>query len=173
MISLKTLIIPSYSTKKYSYSNCNNPTTSPRFPNAFLFAYFIAFSVLIEKLLRTCDVETIYILMRGKKNDDIDTRVEKIFDDPVSLQASFIFKKNHKVTYNLFMQLFERVRKDNPKFRHKIVAISGDCMLPGLGINPDERALLIKHVNIVFHVAATVRFVFIKNLIEFDIIKWN
>ena len=38
----------------------------------------------MEKLLRTCDVENIYILMRSKKNDDVHTRVEKIFDDPVS-----------------------------------------------------------------------------------------
>lgn len=40
-------------------------------------------SVLIEKLLRTCDVESIYILIRSKKNDDIHTRIGKIFDDPV------------------------------------------------------------------------------------------
>lgn len=92
--------------------------------------------VLMEKMLRTCDVENIYILMRGKKNDDIHTRVEKIFEDP----------------------LFDKVKKINPKFRHKIIAIGGDCCLPGLGIDPNERALLIKHVNIVFHVAATVRF---------------
>jgi hypothetical protein len=38
----------------------------------------------MEKLLRTCDVESIYILIRSKKNEDIHTRVGKIFDDPVS-----------------------------------------------------------------------------------------
>lgn len=32
-------------------------------------------------------------------------------------------------------------------------------MLPGLGIDAHDRALLVKHVNIVFHVAATVRYV--------------
>lgn len=31
-------------------------------------------------------------------------------------------------------------------------------MLPGLGIDAHDRALLVKHVNIVFHVAATVRY---------------
>lgn len=41
-------------------------------------------TVLMEKLLRTCDVESIYILIRNKKNDDIHTRIGKIFDDPVS-----------------------------------------------------------------------------------------
>ena len=54
-------------------------------------------------------------------------------------------------------QIFEKIRKENPKFRHKIVPIGGDCMLPGLGIDPNERALLVKHVDIVYHVAATVR----------------
>lgn len=38
----------------------------------------------MEKLLRACDVESIYILIRNKKNDDIHTRIGKIFDDPVS-----------------------------------------------------------------------------------------
>lgn len=38
--------------------------------------------------MRTCDVENIYILMRSKKNDDVHTRVEKIFDDPVSFVLS-------------------------------------------------------------------------------------
>lgn len=62
------------------------------------------------------------------------------------------------MTWILFLpQLFEQVKRDHPKFRHKIIAISGDCMLPGLGIEANERALLIKQVNIVFHVAATVR----------------
>jgi hypothetical protein len=46
--------------------------------------FFLVSLVLIEKLLRTCDVESIYILIRSKKNEDIHTRVGKIFDDPVS-----------------------------------------------------------------------------------------
>lgn len=46
--------------------------------------FLFALAVLIEKLLRTCDVESIYILIRNKKDDDIHTRVGKIFDDPVN-----------------------------------------------------------------------------------------
>lgn len=46
--------------------------------------FFFFFAVLIEKLLRSCDVENIYILIRSKKDDDIHTRLGKIFDDPVS-----------------------------------------------------------------------------------------
>lgn len=44
------------------------------------------------------------------------------------------------------------------KFKHRLVAIAGDCSLPGLGLNEDEKQLLISQVHIVFHCAATVRF---------------
>lgn len=111
----------------------------------------------MEKLLRTCDVESIYILIRNKKEDDIHTRVGKIFDDPVS---DWEWLDDVNIPFKLCLlslQLFDSMKRDNPKFRHKIIAIAGDCMLPGLGIDPNERNLLIKHVNIVFHVAATVR----------------
>lgn len=41
--------------------------------------------ILIEKLLRSCpDIENIYILCRPKKGKDVHTRVEEIYDDPVS-----------------------------------------------------------------------------------------
>ena len=39
-----------------------------------------------------------------------------------------------------------------------MVAIEGDLVEPDLGISSENRDLLIKNVNIVFHVAATVRF---------------
>lgn len=42
--------------------------------------------VLIDKLLRTCPgIENIYLLIRKKKGKDIHTRIEELFDDPVSL----------------------------------------------------------------------------------------
>lgn len=41
--------------------------------------------VLIDKLLRTCpNIENIYLLIRKKKGKDIHTRIEELFDDPVS-----------------------------------------------------------------------------------------
>lgn len=41
--------------------------------------------ILIEKLLRSCpDIENIYILCRSKKGKDVHTRIEEMFDDPVS-----------------------------------------------------------------------------------------
>lgn len=90
----------------------------------------------MEKLLRCCDVRTIYILVRSKKGKSMETRCEDIFDDTV----------------------FDRVKQCAPKFRHKIVPVCGDCVLPGLGIDPAQRRTLQQEVQIVFHVAATVRF---------------
>uniref|UniRef100_A0A336M4R9 Fatty acyl-CoA reductase n=1 Tax=Culicoides sonorensis TaxID=179676 RepID=A0A336M4R9_CULSO len=92
--------------------------------------------ILMDKLLRTCDIESFYILIRNKKGKGMHSRIEEIFDDP----------------------LFDRLKREKPKFRSKIVGISGDCVLPGLGINAQDRDLLRREVNIVFHVAATVRF---------------
>lgn len=49
-----------------------------------IFAGFMG-KILIDKLLRSCtDIENIYILVRPKKGKDIHTRIEEIFDDPVS-----------------------------------------------------------------------------------------
>lgn len=56
------------------------------------------------------------------------------------------------------MQVFAKLRDEQPKFRHQIVAIAGDCSQPNLGISSQDRATLIREVSIVFHVAATVRF---------------
>lgn len=63
----------------------NDYRTSPDTMKHFVNCLFTLI-VLMEKLLRTCDVESIYILIRNKKEDDIHTRVGKIFDDPVSKQ---------------------------------------------------------------------------------------
>nr|CAH7761030.1 unnamed protein product [Callosobruchus chinensis] len=93
--------------------------------------------ILVEKLLRSCkDVSTLYLLVRNKKGKNIHTRIEEILDDTI----------------------FDTLRKECPKFRHKVVGISGDCNLPDLGLSIEDRKLLIDKVNVVFHVAATVRF---------------
>ncbi|KAJ8688431.1 hypothetical protein QAD02_024226 [Eretmocerus hayati] len=93
--------------------------------------------LLIEKLLRSCpDISSIYVLIRAKKGQDAHHRLDLMLDDMV----------------------FDLVKKAEPKFRHKVIAISGDCSLPGLGISDEDRNRIQQHVNIVFNVAATVRF---------------
>lgn len=50
------------------------------------------------------------------------------------------------------------MKKEVPKYRHKITAIPGDCSLPGLGLSPADKELIMREISIVFNVAATVRF---------------
>lgn len=45
-----------------------------------------------------------------------------------------------------------------PSYRDKIKAINGDCGTTGLGMTSKDILTLADEVNIVFHVAATVRF---------------
>lgn len=40
--------------------------------------------ITMEKLLRTCQIDTIYVLIRSKKGKDIATRIEDIINDVVS-----------------------------------------------------------------------------------------
>ncbi|CAG9576938.1 unnamed protein product [Danaus chrysippus] len=93
--------------------------------------------ILVEKLLRSCSgVENLYLLVRQKRGKDIYTRIEEIFDDPV----------------------FDRLKEEVPKFRHKIVVIPADCEAAGLGLTISDRQTLIEKVNVIFHSAATVKF---------------
>lgn len=94
--------------------------------------------VLVEKLLRSCnDVSKIYILIRPKKDQNLEIR----FDN---------FK-------NLI--IFDKVKKSNPNVLEKLIPIESDLMIsPYAGIS-DENILILKdNVNFVFHCAASVKF---------------
>ncbi|KAF7990401.1 hypothetical protein HCN44_000206 [Aphidius gifuensis] len=91
---------------------------------------------LVEKLLRSCDVSKIYLLIRSKKGIDINDRLDNLFNNP----------------------LFESVKKNSPEFRNKIVPVAGDVGETDLGLSHEDRELLIQEVSTVFHSAATVRF---------------
>ncbi|XP_075158476.1 putative fatty acyl-CoA reductase CG5065 [Haematobia irritans] len=91
---------------------------------------------LIDKLLRSCNVRKIYLLIRPKKGVSIPDRLEKI----------------KKAT------LFRRLHAEKPnEFTNKVVPISGDVSLPMIGISMDDIKQL-ENVSVVFHGAATVRF---------------
>ncbi|CAH1642238.1 unnamed protein product [Spodoptera littoralis] len=93
--------------------------------------------VLLEKLLYSCpDLDRIYILLRNKKGVKSEDRLAQIFAAP----------------------LFERLRKERPGFESKVFVVAGDVMELGLGISEEDRALIVNRVNIVYHVAASVRF---------------
>ncbi|XP_067640608.1 fatty acyl-CoA reductase 1 [Eurosta solidaginis] len=90
---------------------------------------------LIEKLLRSCDVAKIFVLLRTKKNISIEHRLEKM--------------KRAKI--------FKVLRASKPHMLDRLVPIPGDAALPNLGIS-SEHIILMQNVSIVFHCAATVRF---------------
>lgn len=93
--------------------------------------------VLLEKLLRSCPrLTTIYILIRSKKGQSVEQRHRELMDNPV----------------------FERIRWEFPSSLNKVIPIKGDVTQPDLGLSPEDKAMLIQRVTVVFHSAATVRF---------------
>lgn len=93
--------------------------------------------VLIEKLLRSCDgVRKIYILLRSKRGLASKRRFEEFLKNPI----------------------FERIREKNSEILNKLVCISGDMNEPNIGLDEEALKLIKEEIDIVFHVAATVRF---------------
>lgn len=92
--------------------------------------------VLVEKLLRSCpDVNHIYILLRSKNGLTPKQRLEQQF-----------------VNCKVFAQLSPSL------ITEKIRPLDGQLNDPNLGICEESQKLLIDEVNVVFHVAASVRF---------------
>ncbi|XP_044737819.1 putative fatty acyl-CoA reductase CG8306 [Chrysoperla carnea] len=93
---------------------------------------------LVNKLLMSCpDVKTIYLLLRPKKNKDIQDRLKDIaknaiFETLLYTESEDIFKK--------------------------LYAVAGDVGEENLGLSQEDRNLLINNVNVVFHSAATLDF---------------
>ncbi|KAF5284641.1 hypothetical protein FQR65_LT13472 [Abscondita terminalis] len=91
--------------------------------------------LLLEKLLRACrDIDTIYVIIRTKKNENVNERLKKMFEGC----------------------LFDKVRnRDGLK---KIVTLNGDLTRENLGLSRDDLETLVEEVTCVFHMAATTRF---------------
>lgn len=89
---------------------------------------------IVEKLLNSCHVKRIYILLREKKGNTVKDRIKTYKDDQI-----FKFRTR-------------------PEALNVLHPISGDITVQGLGIRNDEREKLINEVNIVIHSAATVKF---------------
>lgn len=82
--------------------------------------------VLLEKLLRSCPtLDTIYVLVRQKKGQNAESRMDQVFEEP----------------------LYNRLAQEQPKFRHKVQIIDGDCALPGLGLSLEDRQKLTEKVS--------------------------
>lgn len=106
--------------------------------------------MLINKLLTSCStIDTIYLLVRNKKGKEVHSRVEDIFDDPVSILALNLDGTHYNTFQNIFyfVQIFDIMKRKVPKYRRKVQGIAGDCMLPGLGITSADKAILVKNVR--------------------------
>ncbi|PZC70617.1 hypothetical protein B5X24_HaOG215448 [Helicoverpa armigera] len=94
--------------------------------------------VLIEKLLYSCtELDRIYLLLRNKKGVKSEDRLAELYAAPC----------------------FQRLKAERPGvFESKVFVVSGNVMEAGLGLSQEDRALLVNRVNVIFHVAASVRF---------------
>ncbi|XP_041971171.1 putative fatty acyl-CoA reductase CG5065 [Aricia agestis] len=106
--------------------------------------------VLVEKLLRSCpDISRIYLLMRPKKGQNIEQRLDDFIN----------------------CRIFDKLQVNSPKCFKKLHLIAGDVLKEDLGISIEDWDLLQKEVNIVFHCAACVRFdMFIKDAVDLNMV---
>ncbi|XP_063923664.1 fatty acyl-CoA reductase 1-like [Zophobas morio] len=92
--------------------------------------------LLIEKLLRCCDVKKIYLLVRAKKGKMPQERLSDIFSN----------------------MLFDLLKSQQPTSVKKCEIIPGDITQEGLGISLEDRQKLQEEVEFIFHSAASTRF---------------
>lgn len=91
---------------------------------------------MLEKMLRVLyTVDTVYVLMRSKGNFSSQQRLEQLL-------------QNRAFTFHFLPQSQLR----------KVVAVDGDITKPRLGLSDQDAKLLNDRVNIVFHIAASVKF---------------
>ncbi|XP_052749061.1 putative fatty acyl-CoA reductase CG5065 [Galleria mellonella] len=104
--------------------------------------------VLVEKLLRSCpEIKKIYLLMRPKRGQNTKERLETFINCVV----------------------FSHIKDDYPKRLDKLQVIPGDILAEGLGISIEDRDLLQRECQILFHCAACVRFdMFIRDAINLN-----
>ena len=56
------------------------------------------------------------------------------------------------------MQLFDKLKEQQPNFEEKIIAVPSDMMEPRLGLSEEDTKIIHENITAVFHVAATIKF---------------
>ncbi|XP_030032209.2 fatty acyl-CoA reductase wat [Manduca sexta] len=92
--------------------------------------------LLIEKLIRSCNVKKIYVIIRSKKGMSIEERLAALLKDSV----------------------FDTLREMNQEFGNKITPIEGDVAELQLGLSVQSWVTIAEEVDVIFHMAATTRF---------------
>jgi fatty acyl-CoA reductase len=117
--------------------------------------------LILEKLLRTCAVQKVYILVRPKHDKTLQQRFHSIFDSAVS---NLELIKNHldqDFSTNPplhFFKCFDLLRSSEPDFGKRVSLLSGDCSQRFLGLSEEARRLIKEEVTCIIHAAANVRF---------------
>ncbi|XP_065214317.1 fatty acyl-CoA reductase wat-like isoform X2 [Planococcus citri] len=88
--------------------------------------------VMISKLILTCDVSCIYLLVRKKSSKSSAERMRELFENPI----------------------FIHMKSKLPDCMNRIKFVEGDCSLENLGLSAKDEETLCKSVNFVFHCAA-------------------
>ncbi|XP_063545398.1 putative fatty acyl-CoA reductase CG5065 [Cydia strobilella] len=91
---------------------------------------------LIEKLFRSCDIKSVYLLLREKKGQTSQERIAKIFQDPV----------------------FEILHKRKPDFVSRVTPVNGDITQLRMAISDQDWYTMVNEVTVIFHAAATITF---------------
>nr|XP_049706957.1 fatty acyl-CoA reductase wat [Helicoverpa armigera] len=91
---------------------------------------------LVEKLFRACKLKKMFLLLRPKKGKSMQERLDYMLQDSA----------------------FDLVRGKRPRFADKIVPVSGDVADVRLGLSDADWATITAEVDIVIHMAATIRF---------------
>ncbi|XP_057659288.1 fatty acyl-CoA reductase wat-like [Diorhabda carinulata] len=89
--------------------------------------------LIIEKLLRTCDVEGVYLIVKSKKGLTPEERIKNLIDEPV----------------------MAKVREKDPEKLKKIHVIDGNLTKKDLGLSVENKEIILNKVNIVFHCGAS------------------
>ncbi|XP_065171317.1 fatty acyl-CoA reductase wat-like [Atheta coriaria] len=92
--------------------------------------------LILERLLRICQVRLVYILVRPKKGKSENERFEEMFDLP----------------------MLDPLKKSHPDFLQRIKMIPGNLIMENMGVSDEHWRILHEEVQIVIHCAATVRF---------------
>jgi fatty acyl-CoA reductase len=92
--------------------------------------------VLLERILSALDVvNKVYILIRPKKGSSLDERFKKeILDTPCF--------DNLRERYGIHFWDF---------IGEKVVPVEGDVLREGLGLSPEDEAMMSQSVNVIIH----------------------
>ncbi|ELU05462.1 hypothetical protein CAPTEDRAFT_119999, partial [Capitella teleta] len=91
---------------------------------------------ILEKLLRSCNVRHVYVLVRPKRGRSSEERKDIL----------------------LKSEIFTPLKMTDQSFSTRVVLIAGDMTSPGMGLQEGDAELLRREVSVVLHAAASVNF---------------